>query len=88
MGHQAVSYTHLDVYKRQVKFYIDGDEEYPTICGTGTEDYFGGSWSFAKQVDMISNDGVGPETVGYDALVPGRYFINGQEVVARVLRCV
>ena len=22
-----------------------------TICGTGTEDYFGGSWSFAKQVD-------------------------------------
>ena len=27
----------------EVKFYIDGDEEYPTICGTGTEDYFGGS---------------------------------------------
>lgn len=35
----------------EVKFYIDGDEEYPTICGTGTEDYFGGSWSFANQVD-------------------------------------
>ena len=35
----------------EMKFYIDGDEEYPTICGTGTEDYFGGSWSFAKQVD-------------------------------------
>ena len=35
----------------EIKFYIDGDEEYPTICGTGTEDYFGGSWSFAKQVD-------------------------------------
>ena len=34
-----------------MKFYIDGDEEYPTICGTGMEDYFGGSWSFAKQVD-------------------------------------
>ena len=34
-----------------MKFYIDGDDEYPTICGTGTEDYFGGSWSFAKQVD-------------------------------------
>ena len=33
----------------EVKFYIDGDEEYPTICGTGMEDYFGGSWSFAKQ---------------------------------------
>lgn len=31
----------------EIKFYMDGDEEYPTICGTGTEDYFGGSWSFA-----------------------------------------
>ena len=35
----------------EVKFYLDGDTEYPTICGTGTEDYFGGSWSFAPQVD-------------------------------------
>lgn len=33
----------------EVKFYIDGDVEYPTICGTGMEDYFGGSWSFAYQ---------------------------------------
>lgn len=29
----------------EVKFYLDGDE-YPTICGTGTEDYFGGSYNF------------------------------------------
>lgn len=35
----------------EVKFYIDGDGAYPTICGTGTEDYFGGSWSFAHQVE-------------------------------------
>lgn len=35
----------------EFKFYIDGDRKYPTICGTGTEDYFGGSWSFAAQVD-------------------------------------
>ncbi len=35
----------------EVKFYLDGDEEYPTICGTGTEDYFGGAWSFATQVN-------------------------------------
>lgn len=33
----------------EVKFYLDGDKEYPTICGTGTEDYFGGAWSFARQ---------------------------------------
>ncbi|MCK5129437.1 MAG: DUF2961 domain-containing protein [Clostridiales bacterium] len=30
----------------EIKFYIDEDEEYPTICGTGLEDYFGGSYNF------------------------------------------
>ena len=30
----------------EIKFYLDGDDEYPTICGTGTEDYFCGSWNF------------------------------------------
>lgn len=29
----------------EIKFYLDGDE-YPTICGTGTEDYFCGSYGF------------------------------------------
>ncbi|XID96035.1 glycoside hydrolase family 172 protein [Paenibacillaceae bacterium WGS1546] len=28
----------------EVKFYLDGDREYPTICGTGTEDYIGSAW--------------------------------------------
>jgi len=28
----------------EVKFYIDGDSAYPTICGTGTEDYIGAAW--------------------------------------------
>jgi hypothetical protein len=23
----------------EMKFYLDGDDEFPTICGTGTEDY-------------------------------------------------
>lgn len=30
----------------EIKFYMDGDREYPTICGTGTEDYFCGSYNF------------------------------------------
>lgn len=30
----------------EIKFYIDGDKQYPTICGTGTEDYFNGSYCF------------------------------------------
>ena len=56
-GHYVGTYLALTTLERywwgegEVKFYIDGDLEYPTICGTGTEDYFGGSWSFAKQVN-------------------------------------
>ena len=30
----------------EIKFYLDGDAGFPTICGTGTEDYFCGSWNF------------------------------------------
>jgi hypothetical protein len=30
----------------EIKFYLDGDAEFPTICGTGTEDYFCGSYNF------------------------------------------
>jgi hypothetical protein len=30
----------------ELKIYLDGDDDYPTICGTGTEDYFGGAWNF------------------------------------------
>lgn len=32
----------------EVKMFLDGDEEFPTICGTGTEDYFGGAWCFQQ----------------------------------------
>ncbi len=31
----------------EIKFYMDGDE-WPTICGTGTEDYFCGSYNFDR----------------------------------------
>jgi hypothetical protein len=30
----------------EIKFYLDNDDQFPTICGTGTEDYFGGAWNF------------------------------------------
>jgi hypothetical protein len=30
----------------EIKFYLDGDGDWPTINGTGTEDYFGGAWNF------------------------------------------
>ena len=30
----------------EIKFFLDGDKEFPTIYGTGTEDYFCGSYDF------------------------------------------
>jgi len=32
----------------EIKFFMDGDTGFPTICGTGTEDYFCGSYGFNK----------------------------------------
>lgn len=33
----------------EIKFYLDGDREFPTINGTGTEDYLNGSYDFENQ---------------------------------------
>ena len=33
----------------EIKFYMDGDKEFPTIAGTGTEDYFNGSYDFENR---------------------------------------
>jgi len=32
----------------EVKIYLDGDDKYPTICGTGSEDYAGSGWGLGK----------------------------------------
>ncbi len=37
----------------EIKFYIDGDGEFPTICGTGTEDYFCGSYNFDVKGEYV-----------------------------------
>lgn len=51
-GHYAGTYLAWGVNspgwwgEGELKFYLDGDDEFPTICGTGTEDYMGGAWDF------------------------------------------
>lgn len=51
-GHYVGTYLAWGVNSRgwwgegEIKFYVDDDSDYPTICGTGTEDYFGGAWNF------------------------------------------
>ncbi|MBE6883970.1 MAG: DUF2961 domain-containing protein [Ruminococcaceae bacterium] len=37
----------------EIKFFIDGDKEFPTICGTGTEDYFCGAYDFEVDGEYI-----------------------------------
>ncbi|MDR0794039.1 MAG: DUF2961 domain-containing protein, partial [Chitinophagaceae bacterium] len=45
----------------EIKFFMDGDTQYPTIAGTGTEDYFCGSYDF----DTRTKNAYGVETSGY-----------------------
>ena len=45
----------------EIKFYIDGDTQFPTINGTGTEDYFCGSYDF----DTKRVNSAGVETSEY-----------------------
>jgi hypothetical protein len=53
-GHYVGTYIAWGVHNTgwwgegEVKFYLDGDTDWPTICGTGTEDYFGGAWDFEQ----------------------------------------
>jgi len=35
----------------EIKFFLDGDTDFPTICGTGTEDYFCGSYNFENKAE-------------------------------------
>ncbi len=54
-GHYVGTYLAWGVHNNgwwgegEIKFYIDGDQEFPTINGTGTEDYFCGSYNFENK---------------------------------------
>jgi hypothetical protein len=54
-GHYVGTYLAWGVHNNgwwgegEVKFYMDGDKDYPTIAGTGTEDYFNGSYDFENK---------------------------------------
>jgi D-arabinan exo alpha-(1,3)/(1,5)-arabinofuranosidase (non-reducing end) len=56
----------------EIKFYMDGDVDFPTICGTGREDYFGGAWNFehpAGQYGVFSSPYSGlPQVIKPDDL--------------------
>ncbi|MCA9426040.1 MAG: DUF2961 domain-containing protein [Candidatus Omnitrophica bacterium] len=60
----------------EIKFFMDGDGEFPTICGTGTEDYFGGSYGFA--VDHQYKEYSGP-FLGMPQVIRPDGFENSQQ---------
>ena len=55
-GHYVGTYLAYGVHSNgwwgegEIKFFMDGDKEFPTINGTGTEDYFCGSYDFDTKV--------------------------------------
>ena len=34
----------------EMKFYVDGDRDLPSLCSTGLEDYAGGAWAFQDEL--------------------------------------
>jgi hypothetical protein len=54
----------------EIKFYLDGDQEFPTICGTGTEDYIGGSYAFENKATGRAQEFTTPHTGFYQAVQP------------------
>jgi D-arabinan exo alpha-(1,3)/(1,5)-arabinofuranosidase (non-reducing end) len=56
----------------EIKFFLDGDKEFPTIAGTGTEDYFCGSYDF--------------DTAGPDGKVNYTEFTTPYTGLAQVIR--
>lgn len=59
----------------EIKFFLDGDMDWPTICGTGTEDYFGGAWCFANSKLNV------PETYS-TPLLGYRFYSESSEINA------
>jgi len=65
----------------EIKFFMDGDKEFPTICGTGTEDYFCGSYNFGA---WDANKGKPLTYKEYSTAYAGmQYFKPGQDENAR-----
>ena len=63
----------------EIKFFMDGDKEFPTICGTGTEDYFCGSYDFENQETKKYQTFSTPYTGLAQVLPPDKIYEAGQK---------
>ncbi|WP_066196241.1 MULTISPECIES: glycoside hydrolase family 172 protein [Gracilibacillus] len=48
----------------ELKFFLDGDGKYPTICGTGTEDYIGSAWGLEEIITPYQGVPLADENTG------------------------
>ena len=62
----------------EIKFYLDGDQQFPTICGTGTEDYFCGSYNFENRKTRLYQEFSTPYTGLAQVLPPDIAYVPGQ----------
>ena len=62
----------------EIKFYLDGDREFPTIAGTGTEDYFNGSYDFENQLTHQYEEFSSPYSGLVQALKPDGLYQSQQ----------
>jgi hypothetical protein len=62
----------------EIKFFMDGDKDWPTICGTGTEDYFCGSYNFENRETKKYQVFTTPYTGLAQVIPPDKIYEPGQ----------
>lgn len=64
----------------EVKMYIDGDSKYPTINGTGAEDYIGSAWGLGKFINQYQGCTIATDSTGqfnfYRWHIPDAVYFN------------
>jgi hypothetical protein len=84
-GHYVGTYMAWEVHspgwwgEGEIKFYMDGDKEFPTICGTGTEDYFCGSYNFENRLTKKYQPFSTPYSGLPQVLPPDKIYEVGQQ---------
>ena len=63
----------------EIKFYMEGDGEFPTICGTGTEDYFGGAWAFESTKNPKHYEEYSTAFLGFHQVIEPQGFGSNQQ---------
>ncbi|HET9746209.1 MAG TPA: glycoside hydrolase family 172 protein [Chitinophagaceae bacterium] len=64
----------------EVKMYLDGDSKYPTINGTGAEDYIGSAWGLGKFINQYQGCTIATDSTGqfnfYRWHIPDAVYFN------------